>query len=42
PTGKVFTRGEYWNARSDVRILKGSTVRVTGVKDLEVTVTMVL
>ncbi len=42
PTGKVLTRGEYWNARSDVRIPKGSAVRVAKVKDLEITVTMVL
>ncbi|MGC8604546.1 MAG: NfeD family protein, partial [Desulfomonilaceae bacterium] len=38
PTGKVLTHGEYWNARSDTKIPKGSTVKVTKVQELEITV----
>ena len=33
-SGKVFTHGEYWNARSDEPIKKGEDVRIIGVRDL--------
>ncbi len=39
PTGKVAVHGEYWNARSEVRIPKGEKVRVTRVQDMEIGVT---
>ncbi len=34
--GTVLIRGEYWNAVSDVPVLKGTKVRVTGVEHLKV------
>jgi len=37
--GKVAIHGEYWNARSDVRIPKGSKVKVLSVDGLYVKVT---
>ena len=37
--GKVAIHGEYWNARSDVRIPKGSKVRVASVEGLHIKVT---
>lgn len=37
--GKVAIHGEYWNARSDVRIPKGAKVRVLSVDGLSVRVT---
>ncbi|MDA8405278.1 MAG: nodulation protein NfeD [Deltaproteobacteria bacterium] len=40
PTGKVLVHGEYWNAKSEIRIPKGETVRVTKVMDLEISVAM--
>jgi membrane-bound serine protease (ClpP class) len=40
PTGKVLVHGEYWNARSEVRIPKGENVRVTKVMNLEISVAM--
>ncbi len=39
--GKVAIHGEYWNARSDVRIPKGEKVRVLSVDGLYVKVTSV-
>ena len=36
--GKVFVRGEYWNASSSEPILKGEKVEVTAVQGLRVTV----
>jgi len=38
PDGKVFVRGEYWNAVSCERITKGEGVEVTDVHGLRVTV----
>jgi membrane-bound serine protease (ClpP class) len=38
PEGKVFVRGEYWNASSHERIVKGEKVEVTAVEGLRVTV----
>ena len=38
PEGKIFVRGEYWNAVSAERILKGEQVEVTAVEGLRVTV----
>jgi membrane-bound serine protease (ClpP class) len=35
----VFVHGEYWKARSDAPIARGSRVRVVGVEGLLVTVT---
>ncbi len=37
--GKVAIHGEYWNARADVRIPKGSKVRVASVEGLYIKVT---
>ena len=37
-TGKVFIRGEYWNAYSDEKIEKGSEVIVVDVKGLKLKV----
>jgi membrane-bound serine protease (ClpP class) len=37
--GKVAIHGEYWNARSDQRIPKGSKVRVASVEGLHIKVT---
>jgi len=34
PKGKVLVSGEYWNARSDVKIQKGQTIRVATVKGM--------
>ena len=36
PTGKVLVHGEYWNAKSEIRILKGETVTVMKVMNLEI------
>jgi membrane-bound serine protease (ClpP class) len=36
--GKVFIRGEYWDARSDVPVARGTKVRVIGVDHLIVKV----
>jgi membrane-bound serine protease (ClpP class) len=38
PTGQVFVRGEYWNAKSDEPIRKGEKVAVTAVEGLTLTV----
>jgi membrane-bound serine protease (ClpP class) len=38
PAGKVFVRGEYWNAVSRERISKGESVEVTDLQGLRVTV----
>ncbi len=37
--GKVAIHGEYWNARADIRIPKGSKVRVAAVEGLHIKVT---
>jgi membrane-bound serine protease (ClpP class) len=42
PAGKVFVRGEYWNAVSCERIMKGESVEVTAVQGLQVTVKKIL
>ncbi len=34
PTGRVFGRGEFWNAEAEQRIPAGERVRVTAVHDL--------
>jgi membrane-bound serine protease (ClpP class) len=36
--GKVLIRGEYWNAKSDVPVVRGSKIRVTRVEHLNVKV----
>jgi len=36
--GKVFLKGEYWNARADHPIPKGRKVRVIGVEGLKLKV----
>ena len=36
--GKVFVHGEYWDARSDIPIPKGSKVRVKSVDGMLLTV----
>jgi len=36
--GKVFVRGEYWDAESSERIMKGEKVVVTGVEGLRIKV----
>jgi membrane-bound serine protease (ClpP class) len=38
PEGKVFLRGEYWNATGNERIAKGEKVEVTAVEGLRVSV----
>lgn len=38
PTGQVFVRGEYWNAKSDEPVRKGEKVVVTVVEGLTLTV----
>lgn len=38
PEGKIFVRGEYWNAVSSSRIAAGESVRVTGIDKLKLTV----
>ena len=38
PDGKVFVRGEYWNASSEEPIVKGEKVEVIAVQGLRVTV----
>jgi len=38
PEGKVFVRGEYWNAAADEAIASGETVRVTAVEGLRLRV----
>jgi membrane-bound serine protease (ClpP class) len=38
PTGQVFVRGEYWNAKSDEPVKKGEKVVVTAVEGLTLTV----
>jgi membrane-bound serine protease (ClpP class) len=38
PEGKVFVRGEYWDATSSERIMKGEKVEVTAVEGLRVRV----
>jgi membrane-bound serine protease (ClpP class) len=37
-SGKVYIRGEYWNASSDTPIEKGQLVVVTAIQDLEIIV----
>ena len=39
PEGKVFVRGELWDAWSPVRLERGAPVRVTGVRGLRLEVT---
>jgi membrane-bound serine protease (ClpP class) len=34
PTGKVFVRGEYWNAVSTTPVAPGASVRVIAVQGL--------
>lgn len=41
PDGKVFVRGELWDAWSPVRLERGVPVRVTGVRGLRLEVTAV-
>jgi membrane-bound serine protease (ClpP class) len=41
PEGKVFVRGELWDAWSPVRLERGAPVRVTGVRGLRLEVTAV-
>ncbi|MEW5807697.1 MAG: nodulation protein NfeD [Acidobacteriota bacterium] len=36
--GKVFIHGEYWNASSKEKILKGEKIRVSAVKDMNIEV----
>ncbi|MGA3040086.1 MAG: nodulation protein NfeD [Bryobacteraceae bacterium] len=38
PEGKVFVRGEYWNAAAPVQVAAGGSVRVTGIQQLKLTV----
>jgi len=38
PGGKVFLRGEYWDAVSPANVAAGSRVRVTGIDKLKLTV----
>jgi membrane-bound serine protease (ClpP class) len=38
PEGKVFIRGEYWNAEAAARVAAGAQVRVTAVDKLKLTV----
>jgi len=38
PEGKVFVRGEYWNASADEEIAKGESVEVTAVEGLRLRV----
>ena len=38
PDGKVFVRGEYWNADADEEIAEGEAVEVAGVKGLRIRV----
>jgi len=38
PEGKVFVRGEYWEAESPERIMKGEKIVVTGVEGLRIRV----
>jgi membrane-bound serine protease (ClpP class) len=38
PEGRVFVRGEYWNARARAVVRQGARVRVTAVHDLVVEV----
>jgi membrane-bound serine protease (ClpP class) len=38
PKGKVFVRGEYWDAEAPEPIVPGEHVRITGVHDLKLTV----
>lgn len=38
PAGKVFVRGEYWEAECNERIAKGEKVAVTAVRDMLLTV----
>jgi membrane-bound serine protease (ClpP class) len=34
PEGKVFVRGEYWNASADTEVAEGEAVEITGVDGL--------
>jgi membrane-bound serine protease (ClpP class) len=38
PSGKVFLRGEYWDAISPAQVAAGSLVRVVGIDKLKLTV----
>jgi len=38
PEGKIFVRGEYWNAVAPAQVRTGSQVRVTGIDRLKLTV----
>lgn len=38
PDGKVFVRGEYWNATADEKIEEGAAVEVAGIDGLHMTV----
>jgi len=38
PEGKIFVRGEYWNAVAPVRVAAGSRVRVIGIDRLKLSV----
>ena len=38
PDGKVFVRGEYWNAQADEDLEEGEAVEVTAIDGLQMTV----
>jgi membrane-bound serine protease (ClpP class) len=38
PDGKVFVRGEYWDAESPDRVMKGDKVEVIEIKGMQVKV----
>jgi membrane-bound serine protease (ClpP class) len=38
PEGRVFVRGEYWNARADERIAPDEAVEITAVEGLKLRV----
>ena len=42
PAGKVFVRGEYWNAVAESDVAQGESVEVTGVEGLELRVRRVI
>ena len=38
PEGRIFVHGEYWNARADVSVPRGSKVRILSVEEMHVVV----